>query len=172
MTVTENKVSVFLVLWSFSLTISRLLSSFSLFLVPFVSFIVKNIPRGLIVLMRTKYCEIYHACLQLLRAQYHDCFCVWGSHWLQFVCPAEVLLASVCLLAVSLKLACVYLCIFVYTYVFVGLFAESFAAPETTSTSTCSPPSSWEPALFSLKTRCCLPTRRWITAPCPRWEAN
>lgn len=47
--------------------------------------------------------------------------------------------------------------------------AESFGARETTSTSTSSPPSSWEQALSSLKTLCYLQTRVWTIALCQPW---
>lgn len=46
----------------------------------------------------------------------------------------------------------------------------SSAAPGTTSISICSPPSSWEPAPFSLRTLCCLLMRTWTTALSPRWD--
>lgn len=47
--------------------------------------------------------------------------------------------------------------------------AESLGARETTSTSTSSPPSSWEQAPSSLKTLCYLQTRVWTIAPCRPW---
>lgn len=47
--------------------------------------------------------------------------------------------------------------------------AESFGARETTSTSTSSPPSSWEQVLSSLKTLCYLQTRIWTIALCQLW---
>lgn len=69
-----------------------------------------------------------------------------------------------------LKFVSLFMFVWVLTsFPFLLLFSESSAAPGITSTSTCSPPSSWELALFSLKTLCCLLMRPWTTAPCPRW---